>query len=322
MSSPDNNNINTSGGKTIDNPKLVYNMTTADEMPDDKNLRCDKVDSMIGGENSDDVNINDYDENNNTGMAGKKETDSYDAEITLDPLSKAGLLSDYDAQWPKTPSVPSSSKMSTTDDNTNLDKHHFAKDDVKDYNMEDVGKYANEVDDEDDADDNVEEDEDEDVDVDVDVDVDEDEDVDQDDSNDALYEEESYDISSELDESMENEEEAEDADDHVAKAVPKKGGRNYKKLSASDPNFADRVALLLTYDMDFGSPSPVHIYITPDNVRLGDWLHEKCKKYKDGRLYESRVKTLNGLGVQFEKQRNVVGKRYTVVSNISAIHKY
>jgi hypothetical protein len=34
------------------------------------------------------------------------------------------------------------------------------------------------------------------------------------------------------------------------------------------------------------------------------------------------VKTLNGLGVQFEKQRNVVGKRYTVAIAISAIHKY
>jgi predicted secreted acid phosphatase len=73
-----------------------------------------------------------------------------------------------------------------------------------------------------------------------------------------------------------------------------KGGRNYKKLSSSNDNFADRVALLLKYDMEFGSPDPVRSYVTPNNVRLGDWLHEQCKKYKDGRLSESGVKTLNG----------------------------
>jgi hypothetical protein len=109
MSSPDNKNIKTSGGKTIGNHKLVYNMTTADEMSDNKNLRGDDVDSMIGGEDANDVNIDDDADNKKTGVAAKKETDSYDAEITLDPVSKAGLLSDYDAQWPKTPAVPSSS---------------------------------------------------------------------------------------------------------------------------------------------------------------------------------------------------------------------
>jgi hypothetical protein len=216
MASPHNKNIKTSGGKTIDNHKLVYNMTTADEMPDDKNLRGDDVDSMIGGEDADDVNINDDVDNKKTGVAGEKETDSADAEITLDPVSKAGLLSDYDAQWPKTPSVPSSNKMSTTGDNTNLDEHHVAEDDVKEYNMEDMGKNANEVDDQDDVDDNVDVDDDDDQDVDVDVDVD------VDDSNDALYDEEADDKSTELDESMDNEEEAEYTDDHVAKAVPKK----------------------------------------------------------------------------------------------------
>jgi hypothetical protein len=89
MSSPDNKNVETSGGKTIDNPKLVYNMTTADEMPDDKNLRGDDVDSMVGGEDADDMNINNDADNKKTGVAGKKETDSSDAEITLDPVSKA-----------------------------------------------------------------------------------------------------------------------------------------------------------------------------------------------------------------------------------------
>jgi hypothetical protein len=227
-----------------------------------------------------------------------------------------------------------------------LDEHHVAEDDVKDYNMEDVGKDANEVDDEDDVDDNVDDDEDVDVDVDVDIDEDEDEDedenededededvldvdededryVDEDDSKDALYEEEADVETTELDESMDNEEEARDADYHVAKAEPKqKGGRNYKKLSASDMNFADRVALLLKYDMEFGSSNPVRSYVTPNNVQLGDWLHEQCKKYKDGRLYEYHVKTLNGIGVQFEKQRNVVGNRYTAANTIFAIHKY
>jgi hypothetical protein len=113
---------------------------------------------------------------------------------------------------------------------------------------------------------------------------------------------------------VDNEEEAQD---DVAK-----GGRNYKKLSASDENFADRVVLLLKYDMEFGSPNTVRTYVTPKNVRLGDWLHEQCKKCKDGRFYESRVRTLSGLGVQFEKQRNVVGKRYTVATAIFAIHNY
>jgi hypothetical protein len=221
-------------------------MTTADEMPDNKNLRGDDVDSMIGGEDANDVNIDDDAENKKTGVAAKKETDSYDAEITLDPVSKAGLLSDYDAQWPKTPYVPSSSKTSTTGDNPNLDEHHVAEDDEKEYNMGDVGKDANEVDGEDDVDanddvDDDEDDDDEDVDVDVDEDIDVDEDVDVDvdedvdvdadvdvdqyDSNDALCDEEDDDESTDLDESMDNEEEAKYADDHVAKAVPKKSRR-------------------------------------------------------------------------------------------------
>jgi hypothetical protein len=55
----------------------------------------------------------------------------------------------------------------------------------------------------------------------------------------------------------------------------KKARHNYKKLSASDANFADRVALLLKYDMGFGSSNPVRSYTTPNNVRLGDWLHEQ-----------------------------------------------
>jgi hypothetical protein len=98
MSSPNNKNVNASGGKTIDNPTLVYNMITADEIPDDKNLRGDDVDSMIGVEDADDVNIDDDADNKKNGVAGEKNTDSYDAEITLDPVSKAGLISDYDAQ--------------------------------------------------------------------------------------------------------------------------------------------------------------------------------------------------------------------------------
>jgi hypothetical protein len=268
MSSPDNKNLKTSGGKTIDNPKLVYNMTTADEIPDDKNLRGNDVDSMIGVEDADYVTIDDDADNKKTGVSGKKETDSSDAEITLDPVSKAGLLSDYDSQWPKTPSVPSSSKTITTGDNPNLDEHHVAEDDVKEYNMEDVGKDANEVDDKVDMDDNVDDDEDK--------DEDEDEYEDEYDSKDALYEEEADDKTTEVDESMEKEEEAKDADYHVAKTVTKKGGLIYKKLSASDDNFADRVALLLKYDMKFGSPDPVRSYVTPNNIWLGEWLHEQC----------------------------------------------
>jgi hypothetical protein len=62
------------------------------------------------------------------------------------------------------------------------------------------------------------------------------------------------------------------------KLYQKKGGCNYKKLSGSDTNFADRVALLLKYDMEFGSPNPVRIYVTPNTVRLVDWLHEQWKK--------------------------------------------
>jgi hypothetical protein len=239
MSSPDNKNVRNSRGKTIDNPKLVYNMTTADEMPDDKNLRGNDVASMIGEEDADDVTIDDDADNKKTGVAGKKETDSSDAEITLDPVSNSGLLSDYDLQWPKTPSsVPSSSKTSTTGDNPNLDEHHVAEDDVKEYNMEDVGKDANEVDGGDDVEDNVDDDDDEDVNVDEDEDEDEDEDVDEDedededvdvdededDSKDALYEEEADDKPTEVDESMDNKEEVKDADYHVAKTAATKRG--------------------------------------------------------------------------------------------------
>jgi hypothetical protein len=60
----------------------------------------------------------------------------------------------------------------------------------------------------------------------------------------------------------------------------------------------------------------------PKNVQIDDWLHEQCKKYKDGRLSESHVKTPNALGVQFEKQRNLVDKRYTVATAKYASHKY
>jgi hypothetical protein len=103
---------------------------------------------------------------------------------------------------------------------------------------------------------------------------------------------------------------------------PKKAGHNYKKLSASNANFAVRVSLLVKYTMEFGAPNPVRSYVTPNNVRLGDWLHEQCKKYKAGRLSESCVKTHSALYVQFEKQMNVVGKQYTVATVISAIHKF
>jgi hypothetical protein len=72
MSSPDNKNVNISGVKAIDNPKLVYKMTTADEMPDDKNLRGDYVDSMIGGEDADDDTIDNDADNKKTGVAGKR----------------------------------------------------------------------------------------------------------------------------------------------------------------------------------------------------------------------------------------------------------
>jgi hypothetical protein len=74
--------------------------------------------------------------------------------------------------------------------------------------------------------------------------------------------------------------------------------------------------------MEFGEPNPVRRYVTPNNVRLCEWLHEQCNKYKAGKLSESRVKTLSDLDVQFEKQRNVVGKRYMVTTAISAIHQF
>jgi hypothetical protein len=72
MSSPDNKNVKTSVGKTIDNPKLVYNIRTAEKMLDDKNLRGDDVDSMIGGEDAYDVTINDDADNKKTGVAGER----------------------------------------------------------------------------------------------------------------------------------------------------------------------------------------------------------------------------------------------------------
>jgi hypothetical protein len=51
-------------------------------------------------------------------------------------------------------------------------------------------------------------------------------------------------------------------------------------------------------------------------------MHEQFKKYKAGKLSESRVKTISALDVQFEKHRNVVGKRYTAETSISVIHKF
>jgi hypothetical protein len=139
---------------------------------------------------------------------------------------------------------------------------------------------------------------DKDEDEDEDENENEDEDEDEDDSKDALCEEEDHNEAT-VDESMYNEEEAKDNYYHVAKTATEKWGISYKKLSASDENFADRVALLLKYDMEFGSPTPGRNYFTQNNVRIGDWLHEQCNKYKDGRFSESRVRTLNGLDFQF-----------------------
>jgi hypothetical protein len=138
MASPVNKNINTSGGKTTDTHKLVYNMTTVADETADK-FGGDDVDVKTSGDDIDDVNIDaDVSTNTgsnayykNTGGAGEKETDSYDAEGVLDPVSKAALLSEYGDQWPKTPSTPSSSKTSNTGDDPNVDDNHDAVDDGK-----------------------------------------------------------------------------------------------------------------------------------------------------------------------------------------------
>jgi hypothetical protein len=83
--------------------------TVADETTDNKNFDGDDVDTKTGGDDVDDVNI-DADASTKTGSnaddkniggsygeAGKKETDSYDAEVMLDPASHAALLSEYNA---------------------------------------------------------------------------------------------------------------------------------------------------------------------------------------------------------------------------------
>jgi hypothetical protein len=151
MSSLVNKNIKTSGGKTTDNHKLVCNMMTADETADNKNFGGDGVDAKTGGDDVDDENIDDdastktgsnADDKNTIG-AGIKETNSSDGEVMLDPVSKAALLYEYDAQWPKTPSVPSSRKMSV---DLNVDDNNDAVDDGKEYSMEDIANDANEVD--------------------------------------------------------------------------------------------------------------------------------------------------------------------------------
>jgi hypothetical protein len=87
-----------------------------------------------------------------TVVAGKKEAYSSDAEVMLDPVSKAGVLSYYDAQWPQKPHVPSSSKTSITGDNPNVHDNHDAEDDGKYYNIENVGDDPNGVVDEDEVD--------------------------------------------------------------------------------------------------------------------------------------------------------------------------
>jgi hypothetical protein len=161
MSSPANKNIKTSVEKTTDNHKLVYSMTTADETADNKNFGGDNVTAEIGGDIIANVNIDDDAsmntdsnvDNKKTGVAGKKETYSSDTKVVLDLVSKVVLLSDYDAQWPKTPSAPSSSKTSITGGNLNVDDNHDAEDDGKEYSMEDMGEDANEVDIKDEVDD-------------------------------------------------------------------------------------------------------------------------------------------------------------------------
>jgi hypothetical protein len=57
-------------------------------------------------------------------------------------------------------------------------------------------------------------------------------------------------------------------------------------------------------------------------VQVIDLLYEQCKRYKAGKLSDYHIKTLSATGVQFEKQRNVVGKQYMVETTIFAIHKF
>jgi hypothetical protein len=200
--------------------------------------------------------------------------------------------------------------------NTNVDDNNDDVDDRKEENMDDVEDDINQVDGHHPNEQNEDERDD--------APDDENEDEDKDESKvvkdeDVLNEEESEDEQTFQDESMDNEDEAEDADDHEVKTVYKKAGCNYKKLSASDANFADRVALLLKYSMELGQPNPVRTYVKPNNVRLDDWLHQK---YKAGKLSESCINSLSALDVQFKRQRNVVGKQYTVATTISIIHKF
>jgi hypothetical protein len=128
MSSPANKNKNTSGGNTTDDHKLGYNMTTvAEDTTEDKSFGGDDVGANTGGDDEDGVNTDSNDENTKTGgsaddkitygsngEANKREADSSYAEVLLDPASQAALLSEYDDQWPKTPSAPPSSKTSIT----------------------------------------------------------------------------------------------------------------------------------------------------------------------------------------------------------------
>jgi hypothetical protein len=160
VSSPTNKNKKTSGGKTNDHHKLVYNMTTAaDNTARDKNVGGDEVDAKTGGDDDHNGNTDADDETTKTGSnaddnsiggsygeAKKKEEDSYDAEVVLDPASQAALLSEYDEQWPNTPFDPPSSKRSKTGDDSSVDDNDDAVDHRKEDSMNDVEDNVNEED--------------------------------------------------------------------------------------------------------------------------------------------------------------------------------
>jgi hypothetical protein len=102
----------------------------------------------------------------------------------------------------------------------------------------------------------------------------------------------------------------------------KMGGRKYKKSNSFYKMFVERFADLGKYFAAHGDTNVHRGYITAEGYHLGNWVHDQRKKYNSGTLTNSRIKMLAPLNFQFQKQRNVVGDKFTVPVAIAAIFKY
>ena len=96
-----------------------------------------------------------------------------------------------------------------------------------------------------------------------------------------------------------------------------------RKMNLHEKKFSDRVVQFWEYKtMHDGDANPKRHYVTPDGTKLGEWLHNQCKKFQDGTALASRTNILQEMGVIFDKQPNVRGHKKSVAEGILEIKKF